>query len=340
MIPMKSKQQNWESPSIVYLPRIFILPPWNWQPKPPENTPKEMNHLKQPHPFVAGAYIGSLSFSWKLGRNFKYVLMFTPKLGEDEPIFGEWLISRWWLHIFTLKLGEKMPRAGEANNKPVGCTDVSEEEGGYFSPWVGWELGNLNPNGLKTEWLRNLPRWFSDSWGIFILLSICMHLQVWPSFKIGFRCYLTSRTVEEPIFLWGVENVQRPWLVILPVGNKKTVKPMEGHGAPKINGLLHRFSWGSIPTPFMTRRGPPALPFWHMPRMTQRPKSQDKSLIWSCRGGFWNPFWNASPFCKSSWVVSKIFVSRICGRGGWSPLLANIFILQMDCEVSHQTSSC
>ena len=23
--------------------------------------------------------------------------------GKDEPIFGEWLISRWWLHIFTLK---------------------------------------------------------------------------------------------------------------------------------------------------------------------------------------------------------------------------------------------
>lgn len=113
---------------------------------------------------------------------------------------------------------------------------------------------------------------FSDSWGIFILLSICMHLQVWPSFKLdlGVTSLLRSRS-----FCWGVEFPKallfqkvmfndegsfHPWLVILPVGNKKTVKPMEGQGAP-INGLLNRFSRSSIPTPFMTRRGPPALPF-------------------------------------------------------------------------------
>lgn len=69
----------------------------------------------------------------------------------------------------------------------------------------------------------------------------------------------------------------------------------------------------------MTRRGPPALPFWNMPRMTQRPKSQDKSLIWSCRGGFWNPFWNASPFCKSRWVVSKILFEPYFPRGRMNP---------------------
>ena len=51
------------------------------------------------------------------------------------------------------------PRAGEANNKPVGCTDVSEEQGGYLFPpglggsWGIWIQMALEYNGNTGCWV-------------------------------------------------------------------------------------------------------------------------------------------------------------------------------------------
>lgn len=146
--------------------------------------------------------------------------MFTPKLGEKMNPF---LVSGWYLLVgggfifLPWNLGKRCRGPERRTTNPWAAPMLVKKKVGFFpGSWGIW-----TQMAWKQSDYEICCRWFWDSWGIFILLSICMHLQVWPSFKLDLGVTLLRELLRSRSFFWGVEFIQRPWLVILPVGQQK-----------------------------------------------------------------------------------------------------------------------